>query len=194
MVDVEWVETAAKVFCEHQLTDYRIAKNRAGDLLRRRSGSAQPDNAAVEKAIIGYQQLFGGDAYRQHLTLMRETALKAMRWLADFEPRLVGGGVSGAVTTAHRVQLHVFAESSETIDRFFIEQGVDFEPGDRRYRTLRGAIHTVPLLKFEAGAIGVDVAAFDVDDLRQAPVSPVTGRATKRLDVARVEALLNSSA
>ena len=41
---------------------------------------------------------------------LRATALQAMKLLAQFDPRLVGGVISGAVSDANRVQLHAFLD------------------------------------------------------------------------------------
>jgi hypothetical protein len=120
---------------------------------------------------------------------MRRVAVQALRLLAAFEPRLVGGAVSGAVSTAHRVQLHAFADKAELLDIFLQDRSIPFEQDERDYRYSGGRIESVPLVRFEAENIGVDVAMFTLDDLRQAPLSPTNGQVMKRLGLAEAETL-----
>ena len=99
-------EEAARLVCEEALTDYRAAKQKALTRLGLPPRTPLPDNASVESAVLEYLGLFGGSAYASRLQRMRQLAPKLMRRLAAFEPRLTGGVVSGAVTAAHRLQLH----------------------------------------------------------------------------------------
>lgn len=186
-------QEAARIICEEQLTDYRLAKQKAAQRLGLGTKSPMPDNADVQKAVVEYQQLFGGTAYRQQLHDMRLTAVKAMKLLAPFHPRLVGAVVTGAVTAAHRVQLHAFAEKPEALDIFLQDCKVQFEQGERTYRHARGAEQHIPLASFDAGGIGIDVAIFSEDDERAVLLNPLDGKPYKRLDLTAAEALCISS-
>lgn len=189
----EWAETAARLYCEDRMTDYRLARQRAGALLGYGSKVQGPDLLQVEAAILRYQELFGGAAYRAHLRAMREAALNALQWLAAFEPCLAGGAISGAVSLANRVQIHAFADRAESVDRHFHDHGVPFVAGERRYRDRQHQPWAVPLLQFETPKVGVDLAVFDWERPRLAPLSPVTGRLARRLSAAAVAALLASA-
>lgn len=183
------VQEAARILCEEQVLDYRAAKLKAAQRLGLSGNAPLPDNARIQAAVIEYQRIFGGREYAEHLRALRATAVQAMRLLAGFQPRLTGAAVSGAVTTAHRVQLHVFVDKAEALDLFFEDRGIPYEQGDRVYRYPGGGEESIPLLRFEAGDIGVDVASFGEDDLRRAPVSPTDGLPAKRLTLAEAEVL-----
>ncbi|HET8881509.1 MAG TPA: hypothetical protein VFM56_04985 [Solimonas sp.] len=184
------VEEAARIVCSEALTDYRAAKLKAVQRLGLSPhATALPDNAQIDAAVVSYLQLFGGPAYQQRLQRLRRLAVQLMRRLAPFEPRLTGGAVSGAVTMAHRLQLHVFAEQSEAVDVFLIEQGLPFELSERRYRYPDGREETMPLMQLEIDGLGVDIAVFALDDLRRTPLSPQDGRPYRRLNLAAAEAL-----
>lgn len=188
----ELAQEAARVICEEQVTDYRLAKQKAAERLGLGPRASLPDNATVQQAVIEYQKLFGGQEYAEHLARLRRTALHAMKWLADFEPRLVGGVVTGAINATHHVQLHAFHEKAETLDVFLQDRGVNYELGDRRYRYANGQEHEIPLASFDADGIGVDVAIFPLDDQRRPPLNPADGLAYKRLDIAAVQSLLEN--
>lgn len=180
---------AARIFVEEALTDYGQAKRRAAERLGVSSRSGLPDNAVIEAEVLGYLRLFGGADHAARLRLLRSTAVQAMRMLARFEPRLTGAVVSGAVHEAHRVQLHCFPDQPELVDVFLDERGLDPDDDEREYRYGDGRSERVPLARFEAGSVGVDLALFSPARQRQAPLSPVTGRPAPRLTLAEAEQL-----
>ncbi len=186
-------EEAARLICEEQLTDYRQAKLKALERLGLPPRSPLPDNASIQQAVLEYLRLFGGQAYAERLHHLRTVAVQVMRGLAPFEPRLVGAVASGAVTAAHRVQLHVFADQPETVDVFLIDRKLRFDPGERRYRYPDGREEAVPLLCFDWSQAGVDVAVFEQDGRRRTPLNPADGLPYRRLDLAAAEALLQAT-
>lgn len=185
-------QEAARLICEERMTDYRAAKLKAVQRLGLGPRTPLPDNASVRDAVLDYQRLFGGKAYATHLAALRETALQAMKLLEQFEPRLVGGAVSGAISLAHRAQLHAFCEKPETLDLFLQNLGIPYRQAERDYRYADGHEVSVPLVCFEAGDIGLDVAIFAIDDQRRAPLDPADGLAYRRLDLRAAEKLINA--
>ncbi|HEY0975452.1 MAG TPA: hypothetical protein VGE57_13240 [Solimonas sp.] len=186
-------DEAARIVCEEALTDYRQAKLKALDRLGLPPRTPLPDNASVQAAVLSYLRVFGGEAHAQWLQQLRRTAVAVLRALAPFEPRLVGAVVSGAVTTAHRVQIHAFADQAESVDIFLLDRQVDFDVEERRYRYPGGREVAAPVLRFDWHGIGVDVAIFDAGARRQAPINPADGQPYRRLDLAAAEALLQAS-
>ncbi|HEY1077251.1 MAG TPA: hypothetical protein VGE51_11230 [Fontimonas sp.] len=184
------VQEVARIVCEEQLTDYRAAKRKAAERLGLPPNFPLPDNAAIQAAVIDYQRLFGGEAYVQQLRRMRRAALSACRLFAQYQPRVVGATLSGAVTPAHRVQLHLFSDSAETIDIELINRRIEFEPGERSYRYASGRDINIPLLRLELDGQGIDAAVFGEDELRQAPINPLDGQRFRRAEAADIERLL----
>jgi len=181
-------QEAARIVCDELITDYGQAKRKAAE---RAGAGAQdmPENALIQQAVIEYQQLFGGTAYLEHLRKMRATAVLMLRWLAEFAPHLVGATISGAVTRAHRVQLHLFADKPEMLDIFLHNQSVRFTQGERSYRYPNGREARVPLACFEVNDIGVDAAVFPEGEAKRPPVNPADGLLFKRLTLAETERL-----
>lgn len=185
----ELIAECARIVCEEDVLDYRAAKHKAMQRLGLSPRSAMPDNASIQAAVIEYQRIFGGSDYAERLIALRRTAVQAMKLLQAFAPRMVGAAVSGAITAAHRVQIHGFADRPEALDLFLSERNIPFEQDERDYRYPDGREEAVPLARFEAGGIGVDVAMFGLDDLRRTPLSPSDGLPMKRLKLAEAEAL-----
>jgi hypothetical protein len=184
------VEEAARLICDEGYADYRLAKLKAIERLGLGRRRALPDNARIEAAVLERQQLFGGARYREHLRRMRQTALRAMRLLGEYHPRLSGGSVSGAIGEGHRVQIHISAEAAERIEMLLHDRQIPFDQDERRYRLSDGRELEVPLLRFEADDIGVDIAVFDLGSERHPPLSQIDGKPARRLTAEQVRALV----
>lgn len=184
-------DEAARLICEERYTDYRIARSKAAERLGIPAHRLPFDGLRIESAVLERQRLFGGEAYLQRLRALRETALRAMQLLAEFNPRLVGGVVSGAIGEGHRVQLHLFANQAELVEMLLHDRRIPFEQAERRYRLADGRDDRLPLLRFEAGEFGLDLAVFDTGDERHPPLSPIDGKPTRRLSADQVRALLD---
>ena len=191
---VELIEEAARLICDEGYADYRVAKQKAAERLGISRGVTLSDNARIEAAVLDRQKLFGGDAYRAQLLDMRRTALRAMRLLSAFDPRLSGSSVSGAIGEGHRVQLHLIADQPETVEMLLHDRHIPFEQDERRYRLADGREAQVPLLRFEADRIGVDLAVFDAGSLRHPPLSQVDNKPARRLTPDQLRALLGPDA
>lgn len=189
----ELAAEAARIYVEEALTDYGAAKRRAAERLGLSSRGGLPDNARVEAEVIAYQRLFGGAAYAARLQQLRRTAVQAMQLLAAFAPRLTGAVVSGAISSAHRVQLHAFPDKAELVDVFLVDRGFKITESERDYRYGNGRVESIPVVGFMADAVGVDVALFAPGDERQSPIAPASGRAAPRLTFAEAQALAQQS-
>src|ERR1700722_3522251 len=109
-------QEAARIMAEHGIRDFRIAKRKAAERLGVVDGSALlPKNSEIESALAEYQRLFGGESHLSALLAQRRAALSALRYLREFEPRLVGPVLSGTATQHSQVQLHLFAERAESV-------------------------------------------------------------------------------
>lgn len=188
---LQLAETAARLIEEQGIRDFRLAKDKAALTLgldARRS--PMPRNTEIEAALTERQRLFGGFAAGDRLRRLREAALAAMDLFAAFQPRLVGDVLSGLANEHSDVQLHLFAEQSESFDLFLQEQGIPFDLGEQRLRYGRSETRVYPAFSFAAGGVGFQALVLPLTELRQAPNSLVTGAPMARAKRAEVEGLL----
>ncbi|HUN73179.1 MAG TPA: hypothetical protein VMU40_01570 [Steroidobacteraceae bacterium] len=185
-------QEAARVMAEHGIRDFLIAKRKAADRLGVTDSAALPKNTEIESALVEYQRLFRGDSHTESLQAQRHAALAAMRRLKDFEPRLVGAVLAGTATEHSDVQLHLFADTPESVAISLMDQGIRHEITARRVRMNADRILEYPGVRFEIDDQAIEVTVFPADGLRQAPVSPVDGRPMRRADVTELEALLQA--
>lgn len=183
-------QEAARVMAEHGIQDFRAAKRKAAERFGVAEEGSLPSNAEVEASLLEYQRLFAADTHSVTLRAQRGVALRAMRSLEVFTPRLVGPVLTGTATAHHDVLLHLFADRPESVALNLLDRGVGHEVGEHRLRIDAERFQVFPSVQFEIDEQTIDATVFPVDGIRQAPISPVDGRPMRRADAGELEALL----
>lgn len=183
-------QEAARIMREEGVRDFLLAKRKAAQRMGVVERGAMPGNDEIAVALEEQQRLFGGSAYDERLRELRRVARWAMELFGDFEPRLVGQIVTGAVTDQTAVTLHVFADAPEMIACRLIERQIPYDVGERRVRYRADRWDARPMYTFLAGDIVVESAVFPVTGLRQPPNCPVEGRPMRRLRLPELDALV----
>jgi hypothetical protein len=183
-------QEAARIIVNHGVRDYRVAKQKAAERLGVTTRGVLPGNPEIEAAVAEHLQLFGGDEHADRLQLMRVAALAAMELLVEFTPRLVGPVLSGTADENSAVNLHVFTDSPEAVALELEQIGISYRPYERRLKSRRDRFETYSGFEFHHNHSPIQATVFPVDGIRQAPMSPVTGKPMKRLDADGVQALL----
>ncbi|MDB6088558.1 MAG: hypothetical protein JWN85_1342 [Gammaproteobacteria bacterium] len=184
-------QEAARIMAEHGIRDFFVAKRKAAERLGVTDGSAVlPKNTEIETALVEYQRLFGGDSHAESLHAQRRAALNAMRYLQEFEPRLVGAVLSGTATEHSDVQLHLFADRAESVALKLMDRRVPYEVTQKRVKMNAERVLAYPGVRFELDDHEIEATVFPTDGIRQAPVSPVDGKPMRRATTFEVEALL----
>lgn len=181
---------AARLMAEAGIADYHSAKRKAAAQLGAPDTRNLPRNTEVEQAVKDYQRLFQADDHRRWLLDRYRAALDAMRFLAGFEPRLVGSVLAGTAGEHSDVNLHLFAETPEEVVLFLMENGIPYQTGERRLRVSPQEHASYPSYRFVAGDVPIELIVFPVDGLRQAPLSPVDRKPMQRASLKAVEALV----
>ena len=184
-------QEAARIMAEHGIRDFLIAKRKAAERFGVTDGAALlPKNSEIESALAEYQRLFGGPSHLESLHAQRRAALSAMRYLREFEPRLVGAVLAGTATQHTEVQLHLFTERAEAVTLKLLDQGIAHEITERRVKLTPERVRAYPGVRFQMEDQPIEATVFPTDGIRQAPVSPVDGRPMRRANAFEVEALL----
>ncbi len=181
---------AARIMATQGQRNYRLAKQKAAEHIGINTRLALPSNKEVEQALRAYQGFFDGEQHTRHLEALRQTALKVMRALDSFCPRLVGPVLEGTADCNSRVSLQLFNDPPEAVAIHLAEKGLNYRQEERKIRWHDGSHRQIPLLVADADGIAVELALFSCVDLRQAPPSPIDGRPQKRAPLAEVECLL----
>lgn len=184
------IEECARLMTQDGIDDFQLAKTKAAARLGLPNRHL-PSNQEIEQALLSYQRLFRSDSQHQRLREQRQTAVEAMQFLADFEPRLVGPVLSGTAHDSSSIQLHLFADSHEEVGFFLMEQHIPYEVIERRFFDKRGANpQTYPGYSFMAGEEEIVLLVFPHRELRHPLHDPVSGKAMRRADVQAVQRLI----
>ena len=183
-------QEAARIIVDHGIRDYRVAKQKAAERLGVNGRGSLPGNTEIESAVSDHLQIFGGDSHADLLRLMRTAALSAMELLSNFTPRLVGPVLTGTADDNSAVNLHVFADSPESVAMHIGDMGIQFRPYERRLKSRRGQVDTYAGFEFIYSNESIQTTVFPVDGIRQAPMSPIDGKPMKRVDKNAVQELL----
>ena len=183
-------QEAARIIVNQGIRDFGVAKKKAAERLGLRDRGSLPGNAEIEEAVSAHLQLFAGDSHPDLLDTMRRAALSAMEMLAPFTPRLVGPVLNGTADANSAVNLHVFADSAESVAHALDRNGLSYKPYERRLKSRRDRTETYAGFEFHHGDASVQATVFPVDGIRQAPISPVDGRPMRRADEKAVRELL----
>jgi hypothetical protein len=186
-------QEAARLMSEHGIRDFHHAKLKAAERLGILDTQALPRNLEVEQALREHQRLFLADSQPKLLRQRREAAVEAMRFLAAFEPRLVGAVLEGTADAHSAVCLHVYSDDPEAVVLYLREHGVPIETQVRRLRYSRDDQPEYPVLLFAADELPFDLTVLPRDALRQAPLDRADDRPIRRASLVQVEMLLDES-
>ena len=185
---------AARLMCEAGIRDFQLAKRKALQHLRIPDRRNLPSNEEIESAVSEYQRLFRAHSQPQRLAELRRTAVRAMRFLTRFEPRLVGAVLSGTADEHSDVCLHLFAETAEEVGLFLLDNGIPHETGERAMKLASDDTQRLPTCRFMAYDVAVELVVFAERARRRVPLSPVDGRPMQRAALQAVEALAGEPA
>ncbi len=183
-------QEAARLMSEHGIRDFHHAKLKAAERLGILDTQALPRNLEIEQALREHQRLFLASSQPELLRQRREAAVEAMRFLAVFEPRLVGSVLEGTADTHSAVCLHVFSDDPDAVGLYLREHSVPIEMQTRRLRSSRDEQPEYPVLLFAADELPFDLTVLPRDALRQAPLDRGEEKPMRRASLAQVEMLL----
>src|SRR5436305_5303494 len=120
---------AARLMYERVESEYFTAKRKAAKRLCRRACKPEdlPSNAEIRELIQSFARLHEGDQRTQHLREMRLHALRLMRLLRRFRPRLIGSVMTGRIRQGSDIDLHLFTDSVEAVSNILESEGYQFD-------------------------------------------------------------------
>lgn len=150
------------------------------------------DCTRLEVEVRQYQLVFRPDQ-QNVLRELRAEALKAMDFLAEFSPRLVGAVLSGTADRQSTVTLHLFADTPEEVMTFLLSRNIPFTESDRRYQYRSGRQERVPVLSLVANDVPFDLVVFGRIGIKEAPVGSGQGSLMSRASPSRLRSLLDEA-
>src|SRR5437764_1629251 len=109
---------AARLMYERQESEYFTAKRKAARQMgvdSRFRPKDLPSNREIRDQIQGLANLYEGEKRTQNLKAMRLDALRMMRLLAAFRPRLIGSVWTGHPRHGSDLDIHVFTDHPSSL-------------------------------------------------------------------------------
>src|SRR5207244_4296871 len=120
---------AARLMYERVESEYFTAKRKAAKRLCRRGVKPEdlPSNAEIREQIQLFARIHEGDKRTENLRDMRVQALRLMRLLRAFRPRLIGSVMTGHVRKGSDIDIHVFSDSAGLVTDVLEQEGYQFD-------------------------------------------------------------------
>ena len=183
---------AARLMYARDESEYFRAKMKAA----RRIYSGQfkpsdlPSNREIRDQIQEMARIHEGQRRAENLREMRLEALRMMRLLRRFRPRLIGSTLTGHVRHGSDIDLHLFSDSLEAVAGVLDSEGVVYDVEHKRVRKhgeerVFTHVHIQDRFTFE-------LTLYPADKAHYVFKSSITGKAIERASIAELEQLLSS--
>ncbi|HMY18705.1 MAG TPA: nucleotidyltransferase domain-containing protein [Polyangium sp.] len=187
---------AARLMYEEDVKQYFTAKRMAAKRLLGRTGGKRlryrpqdlPSNGEIRDALLLLAELAEGDRRTRRLFAMRIVALETMRALLPFESRLIGSVGTGHIRRGSDIDLSLFTDDEESLERHLKALGWTFETERvtiRKFGEIREYLHI-----HVADVFPIELTVYALRELRFRPRSSTDGKPIRRLKIPAVEALL----
>ena len=181
---------AAQLMYQRQESEYYRAKMKAAQRICRGWVKPKdlPSNAEIRDQIQSFARIHEGDRRTDDLLEMRFEALRVMRLLANYRPRLIGSTLTGHVRKGSDIDIHVFSDSVEAVAGLLDDQGVVYDI-ERKHIRKHGEerifthIHVRDRFYLELTIYAANLAHY-------VSKSSITGKAMERASIAELEQLL----
>ena len=181
---------AARLMYERVESEYFTAKRKAAKRLCRGTvkPSDLPSNAEIRDQVQTFARIHEGDARTANLRDMRLHALRLMRLLCRFRPRLIGSVMTGHTRKGSDIDLHLFSDHLEPVTAALESEGLQYDV-ERKQIVKNGEsrvfthVHVFDVFNFELTVYAEDKAHYVFK-------SSITGKAIERASTRELEELI----
>jgi hypothetical protein len=183
---------AARLMYDRVESEYFTAKLKAAKRLTRGDikPANLPSNAEIRDLIQQFARTFEGDQRTANLKQMRFHALRLMKLLCRFRPRLIGSVMTGHTRQGSDIDIHLFTDSVEAVTNTLENEGIPYEV-QRKHVTKHGEnrvfthVHAHDTFPFEFTVYAENQAHYVFK-------SSITGQPIERASIAEFEQFLAS--
>lgn len=181
---------AARLMYDRVESEYFTAKRKAAKRLCRGpvKPSDLPRNAEIRELVQTFARMHEGEKRAANLRDMRLHALRMMRLLARFRPRLIGSVMTGHVRKGSDIDLHLFSDHVEPIASALDAEGLQYDV-ERKHIEKHGEarvfthVHVYDTFPFELTVYAENQAHYVFK-------SSITGKPIERASTRELEELI----
>lgn len=181
---------AARAMYYRQESEYYRAKMKAAERICRGwvKPADLPSNSEIQAEIQALARLHEGSARTDNLLQMRLVALRVMRLLKRFRPRLIGSVMTGHVRQGSDIDIHVFSDSLDAVTLALDEQMLFYDVEKKRVKKhdeerIFTHIHLRDTFPVELTVYAANLSHYVFK-------SSITGKAIERASIAELEELM----
>lgn len=181
---------AARLMYHRYETEYYRAKMKAARKICQGwvKPSDLPSNAEIRNEIQRFAYLYEGESRHENLLEMRIEALRMMRLLKSFKPRLIGSTLTGHIRQGSDIDIHVFSASVEAITGQLDYEGMVYDVEHKRVRK-HGEERVFTHIHIQE-RFPIELTMYPPDKAHYVFKSSITGKGIERASLAEFEAFL----
>ena len=181
---------AARLMYHRQESEYYRAKLKAARRMCKGwvKPADLPSNAEIRDEIQTFARLHEGDARTANLREMRLEALRVMRILRRYRPRLIGSVMTGHVRQGSDIDLHVFADSIDGVTAALDAEGMVYDV--ERKRVQKQGEERIFTHVHVKDCFPIEVTVYPADKAHYVFKSSITGKAIERASINELEQFL----
>jgi hypothetical protein len=182
---------AAQMMYQRTESEYFTAKRKAAGQLGveyRFRPADLPSNAEIRDQIQAMARMHEGDARLTRLRGMRIEALRLMRLLARFRPRLIGSVWTGHVRLGSDIDIHVFCDSEGLVCDTLDGAGLEFDVEKKRV-IKHGEERVFTHIRI-ADRYNFELTLYPEEKANYAFRSSITGKPIEKASIAELELAL----
>ncbi len=182
---------AARLMYEREESEYYRAKMKAA---RRFSAgwvkpADLPSNGEIRDHIQAFARMHEGESRRESLLEMRLEALRLMRILRLFRPRLIGSVMTGHVRQGSDIDIHVFSDSISRLTMALDDESMIYDVERKQVRK-QGEERVFTHIHIKE-RFPIELTVYASDKAHYVFKSSITGKAIERASVAELEQFLH---
>src|SRR5438105_1676335 len=181
---------AARLMYDRVESEYFTAKRKAAKRLCR--GEVKPadlpSNSEIRDLVQSFARIHEGETRTANLKAMRLEALKLMRVVRRFRPRLIGSVMTGHVRKGSDIDLHVFCDGVELLTGLLENEGYQFEV-ERKQVVKHGEARVFTHIHIR-DRFNFELTVYPEDKAHYVFKSSITGKAIERASIRELEELI----
>ena len=181
---------AARLMYHRYETEYYRAKMKAARKICQGwvKPSDLPSNREIRAEIQRFAYLHEGDSRHENLLDMRIEALRMLRLLRSFKPRIIGSTLTGHIRQGSDIDIHVFSSSVEAVVGVLDYEGMVYDVEHKRVRK-HGEERIFTHIHIQ-DRFPVELTLYPPDKAHYIFKSSITGKGIERASLAEFENLL----
>lgn len=170
-----------------QESEYYRAKQKAARHLCRGwvKPADLPSNAEIREEIQAFARLFEGDRRHANLQAMRVEALRLMRILERFRPKLIGSVTTGHIRQGSDIDLHVFSDSAHAVSLVLSDHALVHEMEHKRVK--KQGVERIFTHLHVQGTFPIEITVYPARSAHVRFRSSITGKPIERWEIADLE-------